>query len=165
MTTTTAMPEPGLPAPDNAGVRFPPPLLYAAGFAIGAAMQRVKPLPGLPRGVATAVGAMAAAAGGALAGSGVATFRRAGTSLVPIKPSTTIVTSGPYRFTRNPMYVGLGLVYAGAAIWSRVTWALAILPGVLLVVDRTVIAREEGYLERAHTEEYARYRARVRRWL
>ena len=85
--------------------------------------------------------------------------------MVPMKPTTALVTSGPYRVTRNPMYVGMAFLYAGLALSLGVIWALALLPAVLLMVDRLVIAREERYLEAKFGEEYRDYKRRVRRWL
>jgi protein-S-isoprenylcysteine O-methyltransferase Ste14 len=82
-----------------------------------------------------------------------------------MRPTTALVTSGPYRLTRNPMYLGMAFLYAGLALSFGVTWSLAFLPLVLLAVDRLAILREEHYLEAKFGEEYRRYKARVRRWL
>jgi protein-S-isoprenylcysteine O-methyltransferase Ste14 len=101
----------------------------------------------------------------ALDGSAMLRFRSARTSMVPMKPSTALVTSGPYLATRNPMYVGMAFLYAGLALLLGVIWSLAFLPAVLLMVDRFVIAREERYLEAKFGEEYRAYKGRVRRWL
>ncbi len=92
-------------------------------------------------------------------------FLKRGTSLIPGKRAEALVTSGPYRFTRNPMYVGMAFLYVGLALWLDVLWALAFLPVVLLVVDRRVIAPEERYLEARFGDEYRAYKQRVRRWL
>lgn len=77
----------------------------------------------------------------------------------------TLVTSGVFRLTRNPMYVGLAAAYAGVAALLGSWWPLALLPLVLVAVDRLVIAREEPYLARALGAQYEAYRRRVRRWL
>jgi protein-S-isoprenylcysteine O-methyltransferase Ste14 len=82
-----------------------------------------------------------------------------------MKPDTALVTSGPYRFTRNPMYLGMAFLYVGFAFAFGVIWALAFLPAVIVVVDRFVIAREEPYLERNFGQAYRDYKARVRRWV
>jgi protein-S-isoprenylcysteine O-methyltransferase Ste14 len=92
-------------------------------------------------------------------------FRRAGTTENPFKPSTALVFDGPYRFTRNPMYLGMAAVYVGLAFVLGLMWALLFLPLVLIAVDRLVIAREEPYLERKFGEEYVAYKRRVRRWI
>ncbi|HEX6629907.1 MAG TPA: isoprenylcysteine carboxylmethyltransferase family protein, partial [Gemmatimonadaceae bacterium] len=84
---------------------------------------------------------------------------------IPNRPATRLATGGPYRLTRNPMYVSLAALYLGVALFANSWWPVALLPLVLLVVDRAVIAREERYLAAAFPDEYAAYRARVRRWL
>jgi protein-S-isoprenylcysteine O-methyltransferase Ste14 len=75
------------------------------------------------------------------------------------------VTSGPYRFTRNPMYVGMAFLYAGFAFGFGVFWAFALLPLVLLIVDRVVIPPEERFLRSHFGEEFSQYSSRVRRWV
>lgn len=152
---------------DHAGVRFPPPLLFAAGFLIGWLLHRAWPLwllpdVGSPRHF---VAGLLVGIGGALAVWGIATFRRARTAVIPHYPASRIVAEGPYRFTRNPMYVGLTLVYAGAALGIGMLWPLVLLPVVLIALTYLVIRREEAYLQRAFGDDYAAYRARVRRWV
>jgi len=80
-------------------------------------------------------------------------------------PATALVTTGPYRYTRNPMYLGLAFLYAGIALAFGLLWALAALPVVLLVVDRVVIPPEERHLEAQFGDEYRAYKSRVRRWI
>jgi protein-S-isoprenylcysteine O-methyltransferase Ste14 len=92
------------------------------------------------------------------------TMRRAGTPVDPREASTALVTDGPFRHTRNPGYVGLGLVYAGVSLRCTVRWPLMALPGVLAAVDRSVIRCEEGYLADRFDTVYKAYRLRVRRW-
>jgi len=92
-------------------------------------------------------------------------FRRARTTLIPNRPATAFVTRGPYGFTRNPMYLSLVALYIAAALWLNSWWALVLLPVVVIIIDRAVIAREERYLGSAFPAEYSAYRARVRRWL
>jgi protein-S-isoprenylcysteine O-methyltransferase Ste14 len=93
-------------------------------------------------------------------------FGRAGTSVLPFGDRTTaIVSDGPYRLTRNPMYVGMTLLYIGLAAATGVMWALAVLPIVLLVIRYYVIAREETYLAAKFGDAYLEYKARVRRWI
>lgn len=151
--------------PDNAGVVIPPPAFYLAGFGIGLVLEAVAPIEGLSNPAKAILGVAGIVLWLAFGGRAVATFLRARTGIIPVRPATVLVTSGPYRLTRNPMYVGFALLYAGLAIWLDVIWAVIALPLVLLVVDRYVIAREEHYLDRRFGEEYLRYRARVRRWL
>jgi protein-S-isoprenylcysteine O-methyltransferase Ste14 len=92
-------------------------------------------------------------------------FRRARTSPKPWKPTTALVTTGPYRFTRNPMYLGFTLLYLSTTVWVNTMWPVLFLPLVLLLMHYGVIIREEAYLERVFGEAYQTYRRRVRRWL
>jgi protein-S-isoprenylcysteine O-methyltransferase Ste14 len=118
-----------------------------------------------PFGIRLAVALTAGGAALALDGAAMVSFRRAHTSVVPMNPTTALVTSGPYRLTRNPMYVGMALLYVALAFAFGVMWALLLLPAVILVIDRFVIAREEPYLERKFGQSYRDYTLRVRRWL
>ena len=92
-------------------------------------------------------------------------FRRHRTPVNPARRAEALVTDGSYRFTRNPMYVGMACAYAGAALAAGALWSLALLPGVLLLIDRAIIPREERHLAERFAEDYDRYRRRVRRWL
>jgi protein-S-isoprenylcysteine O-methyltransferase Ste14 len=150
---------------DQAGVRVPPPLIYIAGLLGGLALEAPVPIAGLPLGLAVASGIIGVAIWLTLDGSAMLLFQRARTSVVPMKPTTALVTSGPYRVTRNPMYVGMSFLYVGLALAFGVIWALVLLPAVLLIVDRMVIPREERYLEAKFGDQYREYKSRVRRWL
>ncbi len=157
----------GIP-PDTSGVRFPPPLVYGLGFLAGYLLHRLSPLaliPGSAADVRPYVGWGLVAAGAALMGSAVFAFLRAGTTPNPWKPATVMVTRGPYRFTRNPMYLGWVLVYLGAVLLANTVWPLVLLPGVIFLVRTRLIAREEAYLERKFGDAYCDYKARVRRWI
>lgn len=92
-------------------------------------------------------------------------FRRARTSPLPIKPTLVLVTNGPYRFSRNPMYLSLVLLYFGLALWLDIFWALVLVPIVIILVQYLAIMREERYLERKFGQQYLYYKACVRRWL
>ncbi|MGH2962537.1 MAG: methyltransferase family protein [Solirubrobacterales bacterium] len=100
----------------------------------------------------------------ALDGAAMLFFRRAGTSMIPFVPTTALVTAGPYRYTRNPMYLGMAFLYVALALGTGVIWALIVLPLVIAAVDQLVIALEEGYLVRKFGEPYCDYMTRVRRW-
>jgi len=150
---------------DTSGVRFPPPLIYVGGFVIGYLLDRAVPLTLTSWPLGEPIGWALVAVGVALMGSAVMTFRRAGTSLNPAKPTTRVVVHGPYRLTRNPMYVGWVIVYLGAALLTNTVWPLALLPVVLVLINRAVIAREERYLEAKFGDAYRAYKSRVRRWL
>jgi protein-S-isoprenylcysteine O-methyltransferase Ste14 len=152
--------------PDHAGVFIPPPLLYVVPLGIGALLQRLVPIAILPQSVGTITGGwLLFALGIALFAAALLNFHRARTSLIPVKPTTAIVESGPYRFTRNPMYVSMTLIYLGVTLWIDSIWPLVFLPIILFTVQRAVIAREERYLEAKFGEAYRGYKARVRRWI
>lgn len=150
---------------DTAGVIAPPPLVYLGGLAAGLALRSALPPTPVPPAVRWPVGGALLALGGTLMGSFVRSFARAGTPVSPYSASTALVTTGPYRISRNPGYLGMALVYAGIAVSAEALWALAPLPAVLAVIDRGVIAREERYLERKFGAPYVEYKRRVRRWL
>jgi protein-S-isoprenylcysteine O-methyltransferase Ste14 len=151
--------------PNTAGVIAPPPLIYLGGLAAGFALDAALPSPELPSAVAVPLGGALVGAGVALAGSFAAAFRRAGTPVDPYQTTTSIVTTGPYKLTRNPAYVAMASAYVGIALLARKPWALATLVPTVALIDRGVIAREERYLTRRFGDDYRAYQARVRRWL
>ena len=148
-------------------MRLFPPLIYAALFAVGYTADRIAPMrlfvdpPAAVRLVGWALVALAAL----LAASAAFLFLRAGTTPDPRRPTTALVVHGPYRFTRNPMYLALALLYLGVALLLNAAWPLVLLPVAIMLVERWVIAREEAYLERRFGDAYRAYQARVRRWL
>jgi len=152
---------------DDAGVRFPPPFIYLGVLLIGVGAEwLVAPLGfGLSRMLLILVGVALVLAGILLAMAAIGLFRRAGTTPEPWTSTTAIVTGGVYRFTRNPMYLGMALLYAGLAVIADSPLALILLPVVLLIVQTQVIAREERYLAAKFGESYEAYRRRVRRWM
>lgn len=154
---------------DVAGVIAPPPLIFIGFLVVGLGLSVVRPLPivggALPIGVRVALGAAFMLAGIALAVAGFLVFRRAGTDVRPDRPSTALVTTGPFGWSRNPLYLSQSLVYIGIALAADSAWALALLVPTLIVIRYGVIAHEEAYLERRFGDTYRRYRARVRRWL
>jgi protein-S-isoprenylcysteine O-methyltransferase Ste14 len=146
-------------------VRFPPPLIFAAGFAAGWLLDRWMPIP-LPQGLrVVAVGWPVVTVGAWLAAWSVLTLARAGTTVRPDRPSTVLVAVGPFRFSRNPLYLSFVLLYAGTALLTNTVWALVVLPLVAWAIDRAVIAREERYLATAFGETYEDYRRGVPRWV
>jgi protein-S-isoprenylcysteine O-methyltransferase Ste14 len=153
------------PAGDTAGVIAPPPLIYLAGLAIGLVLDAVLPDADLPGIVRYGLGGLALLVGLGLMGSFVRAFAHASTDVRPDRPTTAIVTGGPYRFTRNPGYLGMALVFTGIALLANAPWALLLLLPTMAVIDRGVIAREERYLEAKFGPEYTGYKARVRRWV
>ena len=150
---------------DTAGVVAPPPLIFLAGLAIGFAREALLPGGSLPGLVRFVVGGVALLGGIALQTTFIAAFHRKGTAVEPWKPTTAIVTTGPYRITRNPAYLGMALIFIGIALLADAPWVLAALPVTLAVIDRGVIAREERYLQRKFGREYLDYKSTVRRWI
>lgn len=157
------MPAPG-PERTTAGVLAPPPLIYLVPLIAGLWLDRRSPIGALPTGTARILGSLALA-GFVVTIAALLAFRRARTRPEPWKPTTALVTDGPYRYTRNPMYLGFTCLYLGTALWFGGFWTLAFLPLALVVMTLGVIRREERYLARRFGEAYASYRRQVRRWL
>ncbi|NTH80778.1 isoprenylcysteine carboxylmethyltransferase family protein [Agrobacterium rhizogenes] len=153
--------------PDSAGVRFPPPLIYLGALLLGLLAERFVSLRsfGIDWRLLATTGVLLFVAGVAMMLAAAGLFRRLGTNAPPTQPTTLIVTTGPYRWTRNPMYLAMALIYAGLAIGFNGPIALALLPLVLIIIQTQVIAREERYLEAKFGDEYRRYKVEVRRWL
>jgi protein-S-isoprenylcysteine O-methyltransferase Ste14 len=154
--------------PPERGARvfpIPPPLYYAAGFATGTLAHRAVPLPIGGRPATAVVGGIAVAAGAGLANVAFTEVIRHHSTVVPHHPVSTLITTGVYGYTRNPMYTGLALAYVGGALLAGSWWPLLILPAVLRSVRRLVIDPEERYLADRFGRTYNDYRARVPRWL
>jgi len=156
----------GVEARQGARVIFvPPPMYYAAGLAGGLAINAAVPLEFGGRPATTVAGVVVAVGGLALAGAGVAAVVRHRTTIVPHHPVATLLTGGPYRLSRNPMYTGLALVYFGLTLLFGSWWPLILAAPVLVAVRQLVIRPEERYLTRRFGPAFADYRSRVRRWL
>ncbi|HEX5521715.1 MAG TPA: isoprenylcysteine carboxylmethyltransferase family protein [Longimicrobiaceae bacterium] len=146
----------------------PPPLLFALPLIAGIFLHRRIPLLHAPASVTKVlgwIGGMLILTGALHVSSSVALFLRSGTTIIPHGRPSALVERGAYRWTRNPMYVGLTLIYLGVSALTSAVWALFLLPLPLTVIDRRVIPTEEGQLERSFGPAYAAYRQRVRRWL
>jgi protein-S-isoprenylcysteine O-methyltransferase Ste14 len=150
---------------DNPGVIAPPPLIYAGALAIGLLANRRYRLAFLPRGLRRVLGWPLIFGGLVIGILGVREMKRAGTNVDPRESTTAIVTGGPYRFTRNPLYLSMTLIYGGITTLANALPAALLLPIVLAIMRRGVIEREERYLERKFGDEYLDYKARVRRWI
>jgi protein-S-isoprenylcysteine O-methyltransferase Ste14 len=153
---------------EGADVAIKPPFLFLGALVLGCLLTLVVPLgPGLGQAntLAFIVGLTFVLIGIALAALSVRRFHLAGTSIVPGEPSTALVESGPYAFTRNPIYIGFVLAYFGLAIMLTSLWVLLLLIPVLAILQRGVVEREEAYLERQFGEAYRKYKTRVPRWL
>ncbi|HZP18710.1 MAG TPA: isoprenylcysteine carboxylmethyltransferase family protein [Bauldia sp.] len=155
-------------SPDNAGVRIFPPALFIGGLVIGYVLDLIRHVPIAPPEWSLAVrilGGVAALAGIALGIAALGLFRRAGTPPEPWETTTRLVFDGPYRFTRNPMYLGMAALLVGLGLVGNSLWpVIAVVPAILLLRTQ-VIAREEAYLQRKFGAEYLAYKSRVRRWL
>jgi protein-S-isoprenylcysteine O-methyltransferase Ste14 len=146
-------------------VPIPPPLYYGAALAGGLILQRFLPLD-IPFHTVTApAGAVALASGIAMNLGGVIGVATHKTTIVPHHHVAALVTTGVYRFTRNPMYTGLAMAVAGASPVLGTWWPLILLPAALLAVRRLVIDPEERYLTQRFGSIYNEYRRRVPRWL
>jgi protein-S-isoprenylcysteine O-methyltransferase Ste14 len=153
-------------AMDNSGAAIRPPIAWALAFLAGLALDWLYPLRFVPRSVpAVWIGGAVFAAGFALAIWAIVTIRKAGSRVETNKPTTAIVADGPYRVTRNPIYIGMFMGQIGLAIGFDSLWVLAALAPFYLVIRYGVVAREEAYLERKFGDVYAGYKSRVRRWL
>jgi len=155
---------PDRPRPATAGVIAPPPLIYGVPLLLGLLVDRWAPWPLVAERLTVPAG-LGLVLLGFVAIPAVLAFRKARTHPEPWKPTKALVTVGPYRYSRNPMYLGFTLCYAGIAIWQNSVWPLLALPVVIAVVRVGVIQREERYLEGLFGEDYRAYRAQVRRWL
>jgi protein-S-isoprenylcysteine O-methyltransferase Ste14 len=151
---------------DTAQVIIRPPLVWALAVIAGFALNWLMPLPFAPAAVPAGwLGGAVFVLALALFAWAITTITRAGSNVPTNMPTTSIVDTGPYRFTRNPIYLGMMLGLVGLAIAFDSLWLLASLVPFFLVIRYGVVAREEAYLERKFGEVYRRYRARVRRWL
>jgi len=154
-------------ADDSAKVPVFPPAIFLIALAVGFLLQHFLPLsPGDSWRAAGRVAGYALVAIGALfMFSAVALFRGAGTTPNPTRPTTALVFGGPYRLTRNPMYVGLTLITSGIGLWASTLWPALMALVAAVIVQRVVITREEEYLRRKFGTPYDEYCQRVRRWL
>ncbi|MEE1657594.1 isoprenylcysteine carboxylmethyltransferase family protein [Microvirga sp. CF3062] len=151
---------------DNAHVIIRPPLAWGLAVMAGLALDWLVDLPFLAADVPSGrLGAMVFVLALALFAWAIVTMTGAGSNVPTNRPSTTIVESGPYRFTRNPIYLGMFLGLMGLAMTFDNPWLLMMLVPFALVIRYGVVAREEAYLERKFGDVYRDYQSRVRRWL
>ncbi|MCQ0990479.1 methyltransferase family protein [Jiella marina] len=152
---------------DTPGVLAPPPLIFAVPLLLGLLFHAfVGGLDfGWPAALRWPVGVVAILLGGGIVGAALFGFRRAKTNPEPWKPSTALVAEGIYRLSRNPMYLGMALVYGGIAILFDCALTLALLVAALIAIHYGVILREERYLEAKFGEDYRALKRQTRRWL
>ena len=152
--------------PDVANVGLArPPLVYLASIGIGAMLEFIWPLPFLPHALAAPLGILLVVAAVILFVGSVGKFRAAGTPVPGNKATTAIVRSGPYRFSRNPIYLAFSVLQVGIALWVGSLWLLITLVPALALMSFLVIPREERYLEARFPSEYIPYKSSVRRWI
>ncbi len=157
----------GSGAPDVAGVIALPPLIFLGFLATATVLEAIVPLPVVaahpfPRYLA---GAALVACAFVMIAMGTRRFAAAGTNVPPTLPTTALVVDGIYRRTRNPLYLGLTLVYLGLGVAAGSLWAIGLVVPLLWVINVGVVMREERYLERKFGNAYRAYKARVRRWI
>ena len=145
-----------------------PTAVFVLAFAAGQVFQLMAPIhvsvtPAAADAL-TWAGAALLTAGALLTVHCLALFVRRSTGLMPDRPARCVVTSGPYAWSRNPMFLGFALMYAGAALVLPSVWALLLLPAAMAFTTSTVITREEAYMRATFGSEFERYAARVRRW-
>ena len=149
---------------DSADVIALPPVIFAAGFAAGLLLQSLLPFHVFSNRPVRLIGLGLTVVSGLLALWAARTMSRAGTCIDPRRSTVAIVTTGPFRFTRNPLYVSLALLTIGAALHFDIPWALITFIPIVLIVQYGVILREERYLAAKFGSAYLEYKQRTRRW-
>jgi protein-S-isoprenylcysteine O-methyltransferase Ste14 len=150
---------------DNPGVIALPPVLYGIAFAIVLLLRWLWPLPVRAYPAPFWAGISVIVLGGALALWGQRTMKAAGTNVNPSQPTTAIVTSGPFRYSRNPLYLALTLLFMGLSLAVNTWWGLIVAAPLLIVMHYGVILREERYLAHKFGASYETYTNSVRRYL
>lgn len=142
-----------------------PPLVYLGSILLGLLLHFGWPLPLVRHPLGAPIGAGVALVAVGLFIAAVRTFRAAGTPVPGNRPTTAVVRTGPYRFSRNPIYLAFSALQAGIALWLDSLWLLATLVPAWALMSFWVIRREERYLEARFPSEYLPYKSSVRRWL
>lgn len=153
-----------VPEVANSGI-IRPPFIYLGTIALGLLLNLVSPVRLMSHTVSGLLGGTAMLVAVALFLYSVRTFRTAGTPVPGNRPTTTIVQTGPYRYSRNPIYLAFSLLHLGVAFWVNSPWLLVTLMPAIALMSFVVIPREEQYLESRFPSDYLPYKASVRRWL
>lgn len=149
----------------GAAVKFPPPAIFAGLILIGAALQSIWPIRlGVPPAMEI-FGYILVAVGVFVAILVSGAFKRVGTAIEPWKPTSAIVTTGVYAFSRNPIYAGFCLINAGIGIANNNFWIFISFIPAAFFLYHVAIKKEEAYLERKFGDEYLAYKKKVRRWI
>lgn len=150
---------------DNPNVIAPPPLIFLSGLLLGGFVAWHYPFPILPKTISIVVGVLLIALGIGLILTAWQQMKKAKTNIEPWKPTTTILDTGLYGISRNPIYVAMIFVYLGVTCLFNSIWFLPFLTAAILLIHFGVILREEKYLESKFDEDYLNYKNCVRRWI
>lgn len=143
----------------------PPPFCFVAAFLLGVMLHHWIPLGGPLPSLLVYLAWFLLVFSALLAGSAFASLLRVRTTIRPDHPPTALVSTGPYRFTRNPMYLSLVLLHLGLALQFQMVWPVLLLPFAVWIVHVRNIPKEEEQLRQHFAEDYTRYCGQVRRWL
>lgn len=150
------------------GLPLPPPILLLIALVLAAALDWLPPqflAPPVALNAQVVIGALLVGGGIWLATTAIRTFRREGTNVIPTQPALKVVTAGPYRFTRNPMYLGMVATLLGLSLVFSLEWGMLLTPLLWLAYDRLIVAREERYLSAKFGADYRTLLSQTRRWL
>ena len=148
------------------GIRLMPPLVYAVSLFIGLSIEQLLPVVSIPWTWRAGPAVVLIALAGSFIAPTVMRFRKADTPFSDFsKPATTLITDGPYRYSRNPAYLALTLLYLEVGVLFSSAWVCVLVVPALLIINIAVVRKEEQYLESQFGEEYLRYKTAVRRWL
>jgi protein-S-isoprenylcysteine O-methyltransferase Ste14 len=150
---------------DHASVIAPPPLIVLAGLVVGLVLDALIPTPIFDSPLNTIIGLVLIVLSVMLGWAALIAMRQANTSPDPYHPVSALVTNGPFRFTRNPIYLSFVLLFIGVALLANSWLMLVVLVILILIMQNGVIEREERYLESKFGDEYRQYRSSVRRWI
>jgi len=152
---------------DHPGVYVPPPFVYLSFYLLSVSLQKILPFEKhfLKNWVTQTIGWILIVIGFSLIIPAVKKFFTSGTSLLTVKPATALQTTGIYHYSRNPIYLGMLLLYGGTGFFIGNWWTYILIPAVVYTMQSYVIKREERYLRSAFGDEYLQYCKSVRRWI
>jgi len=149
----------------HAKVRFPPPLVFLGNLVAALVLNWFLPIPAPWPVQARLLGGVLIVGGLLLGGFAVSRMHAARTSPDPDQPTTSLIIEGPYRLTRNPIYLGFALIILGGTFLAGTLWGMFLAPFLVATVTRVIIRAEEQYLQATFAGRYSEYRSRVRQWL
>lgn len=152
---------------DHPGVYVPPPLIYVALFLLSVFIQKVMPINDsfFHSDIHYYIGYGVLITSAIMLLPALFHFSKTKNTLITIKPANSLQTNGIYAITRNPMYIGLLLIYTGVALLKGNWWTVLFIPVIIMIIQSFVIKKEEQYLERAFGSSYTAYKEKVRRWI